>query len=98
MADELSLQLILSSWAGYGLALFIRITEIDSPACQQLLAEQEKLQAADPQIDTNMLSEHWPDFCNWVQDEIRSDTSPMNQLCMHFELDLAELFLLALKA
>lgn len=96
MAEDLSLQLILSSWAGYGLALFIRITEIDSPACQQLLVEQEKLQVGDPQADTNILSEHWPDFCHWVQNEIRRDTSPMNQLCMHFELDLAELFLLSL--
>lgn len=95
-STDISLQLILSSWVSYGLALFIRLTEVESPACQQLLIEQEKIQQDDSQKNPQLLSDQWPDFCRWVQDEIRADTGPVNQLCTHFELDLAELYLLAL--
>lgn len=91
----MSLQALLSAWVSYGLALFIRMTEIDSPACQRLLTEQEKLQESD-QEEGVTAGEQWPNFCDWVQDELRRDTGPVNRLCQHFELDLAEVFLLSL--
>ncbi|MEN8180098.1 MAG: ATP-binding protein, partial [Pseudomonadota bacterium] len=68
---------------------------IDSPACQRLLAAQENLQGDDQQAEINP-GEQWPDFCNWVHEELRKDTGPLNRLCQHFELDLAEVYLLAL--
>jgi len=93
--ESISLQALLSAWVSYGLALFIRTTEIDSPACLRLLAEQERLQESDPSEEVTA-GEQWPHFCNWVQDELRKDTGPVNRLCQHFELDLAEVFLLSL--
>lgn len=92
---SINLQSLLSAWVSYGLALFIRMTEIDSPACQRLLREQEKLQESDPP-ESVTAGEQWPHFCNWVQEELRKNTGPVNRLCQHFELDLAELFLLSL--
>ena len=93
--ESISLQALLSAWVSYGLALFIRMTEIDSPACQQLLTGQKILQESDQEEDVTA-GEQWPNFCNWVQDELRSDTGPVSRLCQHFELDLAEVFLLSL--
>lgn len=93
--DNISLRDLLSAWVSYGLALFIRMTEIDSPACQRLLTEQQRLQEDDASKETTA-GEQWPHFCNWVQEELRRDTGPVNRLCQHFELDLAEVFLLSL--
>jgi len=97
--SDISLQDLLSTWVSYGLALFIRLTEIDSPACQRLLIAQKNLQKNDPSAQGNpesQVGDQWPDFCGWVQEELRNDTGPVNRLCQHFELDLAEVFLLAL--
>lgn len=93
--ESINLQTLLSAWVSYGLALFIRMTEIDSPACQRLLTEQEKVQESDQPEDATP-GEQWPHFCSWVQDELRSNAGPVNRLCQHFELDLAEVFLLSL--
>lgn len=91
--EKISLQAMLSIWVSYGLALFIRQTEIDSPACQRLMENQDSLSEEESSSNFN---EQWPNFCGWVQEELRHDTGPLNELCAHFELDMAELFLLAL--
>jgi len=93
--DNLSLQSVLSTWASYGFTLFIRLTEIETPACQQLLKAQDNISSIEQQTATE-LREKWPEFCSWVQQTLLDDVGPVNRLCRHFELDLAELFLIAL--
>ena len=94
-SSQVSLQAVLSTWVGYGVSLFIQLTEVDTPACLRLVDAQKKINQLNSESSSSV-GDQWPDFCAWVQDELGKNRSPINRLCNHFKLDLAEVFLLSL--